>query len=78
MNKKMIIAIVAFVTGTIGTGLFSIAKSNVLIAEATLKAANMTSKYSDTTNGILMIACIVVAALGLVYMIKEFVKKDEK
>ena len=78
MNKKMIIAIVSFVTGIIGTGLFSIAKSNVLIAEATLKAANMSSKTSDATNGIMMLVCIALTIFGLVFIIKEFVKKDEK
>ena len=78
MNKKMIMGIILFVTGVIGTGLFSIAQSNMVIAEATLKAANLINTKSGTLNGLFMIICIALVICGAILLILEFVKKEEK
>ena len=78
MNKKMIIGIILFVTGVLGTGLFSIAQSNMVIAEATLKAANLMNTKSGTLNGLFMILCIAFAICGAVLLVLDFIKKEEK
>lgn len=77
MNKKMLLGMVLFVTGILGTGLFSIAQSNIVIAQNTLKAANLLDTTNGTLNGFFMILCIGIAIFGAVLIILDMNKKGE-
>lgn len=72
-SKNLVLSICLFVTGVIGSGLFAIGQSLVILA----RSIKMATYNEQNVCGVLCFIFLILAIVGCVMMIVEMVNKKE-